>query len=52
MRLRGCNLSGGERQRVCIARSLLRGAEVLLLDEATSALDQVTADKITHPFWI
>lgn len=44
----GCNLSGGERQRVCIARSLLRGAEVLLLDEATSALDQVTADKITH----
>lgn len=44
----GANLSGGERQRVCIARSLLAGANVLLLDEATSALDQQTADQVTR----
>lgn len=44
----GANLSGGERQRVCIARSLLAGADVLLLDEATSALDQKTADQVTR----
>jgi subfamily B ATP-binding cassette protein MsbA len=39
---RGVKLSGGERQRLCIARALLRRADLLLLDEATSALDSET----------
>lgn len=42
----GTNLSGGEKKRICLARALLRNADVLILDEPLANLDDVTASKI------
>jgi ABC-type multidrug transport system fused ATPase/permease subunit len=42
----GQNLSGGERQRLCIAREILKEADVFIFDEATSALDATSEQAI------
>lgn len=43
---RGITLSGGQKQRLCLARALLRPAEVLVLDDTLSAVDAETERKI------
>ena len=36
------SLSGGEKQRLCLARELLKNADVYILDESTSSLDTLS----------
>lgn len=38
----GAGLSGGQRQRLCIARAMLRNADLYLFDDSFSALDYAT----------
>ncbi|MBD1541455.1 ABC transporter ATP-binding protein, partial [Arthrobacter sp. IA7] len=38
----GAGLSGGQRQRLCIARAMLRAADLYIFDDSFSALDYAT----------
>ncbi len=42
----GNSLSGGQKQRLCIARAMVKKADLVLLDEATSALDFQTEREV------
>lgn len=42
----GTNFSGGQKQRLCIARALLKDAEILIFDDSFSALDAQTDQKL------
>ena len=44
----GANLSGGQKQRLCIARALVKKAEILILDDSTSAVDTATDLRIRN----
>ncbi|MBQ3047387.1 MAG: ABC transporter ATP-binding protein [Clostridia bacterium] len=41
-------LSGGEKKRVCIARGLLKPAEIYIFDEPTNDLDSKNADNVIN----
>lgn len=45
---KGKNLSRGQEQRVCLARCLIKDADIYLLDEATSNIDVVDEEKIMN----
>jgi ATP-binding cassette subfamily B multidrug efflux pump len=44
----GAGLSGGQRQRLCIARAMLRTADLYLFDDSFSALDYATEAAVTR----
>ena len=44
----GTGLSGGQRQRLCIARAILRKAQLFLFDDSFSALDYATEASVRH----
>lgn len=43
---RGVSLSGGQKQRVCIARAIVKPAQIYLFDDCLSAVDAETEEKI------
>jgi ATP-binding cassette subfamily B protein len=47
---RGVSLSGGQKQRVCIARALIRNAELYVFDDCLSAVDAETESEIIESF--
>ena len=47
---KGVYLSGGEMQRICIARAILKNADILILDEATAFADPDNESKVQAAF--